>query len=45
VADERPIDDPERLAEEARAAVEKSATQLRARDLAIEIEPPTPFVP
>ena len=45
MTDERPIDDPARLAEEARAQIEKNAAALRAKELAVEVEPPAPFVP
>jgi len=41
--DERSIDDPARLADEARDIVQKSATELRAQRIPIETEPPTVF--
>jgi hypothetical protein len=41
--DERNIDDPSRLADEARENVEKAATELRSSRVPIETEPPTPF--
>ena len=43
--DERDIDDPARLADEARDIVQKAATELRAQRLPIETEPPTVFRP
>jgi hypothetical protein len=43
--DERSIDDPERLADEARDIVQKTATELRAQRIPIETEPPTIFKP
>jgi len=45
VEDERPLDDPARLADEAREQVEKNAVTLRAKDVPQRVEPPTPFVP
>jgi hypothetical protein len=41
--DERNIDDPARLADEAREIVQKAATELRAQRIPIETEPPTTF--
>jgi hypothetical protein len=41
--DERNIDDPARLADEAREIVQKAATELRAQRIPIETEPPTIF--
>jgi hypothetical protein len=41
--EERNIDDPVRLADEARENVQKAATELRAQRLPIETEPPTVF--
>jgi len=43
--DERNIDDPARLADEAREIVQKAATELRAQRIPIETEPPTIFRP
>jgi hypothetical protein len=43
--DARPIDDPARLADEARAAVEKNATELRKQRVPIATEPPTVYRP
>ena len=43
--DERPLDDPMRLADEARVQVEQNAAVLRAREIPLAIEPPTTFVP
>ncbi len=43
--DARDKDDPERLAEEAKAQVEKQAADIRAAKVPIEIEPPTSFRP
>jgi hypothetical protein len=43
--DERDIDDPMRLAHEAREAAEKAAVELRASPVPIETEPPTVFRP
>jgi len=40
---ERSIDDPARLADEAREIVQKAATELRAQRIPIETEPPTTF--
>jgi len=41
--DERNIDDPARLADEAREIVQKAATELRAQRIPIDTEPPTIF--
>jgi hypothetical protein len=41
----RPIDDPARLADEARATVEKNATELRKQRVPIATEPPTAYRP
>jgi hypothetical protein len=41
--EERNIDDPARLADEARENVQKAATELRAQRVPIETEPPTVF--
>jgi hypothetical protein len=41
--DERDIDDPARLADEAREIVQKAAMELRAQRIPIETEPPTIF--
>jgi hypothetical protein len=41
--DARNVDDPSRLADEARENLVKSATELRASRVPIETEPPTPF--
>ena len=38
-------DDPRRLAEEARALVERQAAELRAVKVPIETEPPAPYRP
>jgi len=43
--DTRPIDDPARLADEARATVEKNATEIRKQRVPIATEPPTVFRP
>jgi len=43
--DPRPVDDPARLADEARATVEKNATELRKQRLPIATEPPTVYRP
>jgi hypothetical protein len=43
--DTRPIDDPVRLADEARAAVEKNATEIRKHGVPIATEPPTAYRP
>jgi hypothetical protein len=43
--DTRPIDDPARLADEARATVEKNATEIRKQHVPIATEPPTVFRP
>ena len=43
--DTRDIDDPERLAEEARDQREKMAAELRAASLRIDIEPATTYRP
>jgi len=43
--DARPVDDPARLADEARATVEKNATELRKQRLPIATEPPTVYRP
>jgi len=43
--DERDRDDPQRLAEEARALVERQAAELRAVKVPIETEPPAPYRP
>lgn len=43
--DTRDRDDPARLAEEARAQVEKQAADLRAVKVPIETEPPAAFRP
>jgi len=41
--EERSLDDPARLAEEARENVQKAATELRAQRVPIETEPATVF--
>jgi len=41
--EERSIDDPVRLAEEARENAHKAATELRSQRVPIETEPPTVF--
>jgi hypothetical protein len=43
--EERSVDDPVRLAEEARENVAKAATDIRAQHIPIETEPPTTFRP
>jgi hypothetical protein len=43
--DTRPIDDPARLGDEARATVEKNATEIRKQRVPIATEPPTAFRP
>lgn len=43
--DTRPIDDPARLADEARAIVEKNATEIRKQRVPIATEPPTAYRP
>jgi hypothetical protein len=43
--DTRPIDDPARLADEARVTVEKNATEIRKQRLSIATEPPTVYRP
>ncbi|MEO8633517.1 MAG: hypothetical protein ABI466_09155 [Chloroflexota bacterium] len=43
--DTRPIDDPARLADEARATIEKNATEIRKQRVPIATEPPTVFRP
>jgi hypothetical protein len=43
--EERSIDDPARLADEARESVQKAANELRAQRVPIETEPPTVFRP
>jgi len=43
--DARPIDDPARLADEARATVEKNATEIRKQRIPIATEPPTVYRP
>jgi hypothetical protein len=43
--DDRPIDDPSRLAEEARAIVEKNAADIRKQSVPIATEPPTVYRP
>jgi len=43
--DERNINDPARLADEAREIVQKAATELRAQRIPIDTEPPTIFKP
>ena len=44
-ADQRPIDDPARLAEEARALIETQAAEIRRAVVPIETEPPTTYRP
>jgi len=44
-AEERNIDDPGLLAEQARENVEKAAADLRSQSVPIETEPPTVFTP
>jgi hypothetical protein len=43
--DTRPIDDPARLADEARATVDKNATETRKHHAPIAAEPPTVYRP
>jgi len=43
--DQRPIDDPARLADEARATVEKNATEIHKQRVPIATEPPTVYRP
>jgi hypothetical protein len=43
--EERNIDEPALLAEQARDNVEKAATELRAQRVPIATEPPTVFKP
>ena len=43
--DTRDVDDPARLAEEARAQADKMAADLRAAKVPIETEPPTAYTP
>jgi hypothetical protein len=43
--DTRPIDDPARLADEARASIEKNAAELRKQGVPIATEPPTVYRP
>jgi hypothetical protein len=43
--DTRPIDDPARLAEEARGIVDKNAAEIRKQRVPIATEPPTVFRP
>jgi hypothetical protein len=43
--DTRGIDDPARLADEARATVEKNATEIRKQRVPIATEPPTVYRP
>jgi len=43
--DTRHIDDPARLADEARATVEKNATEIRKQHVPIATEPPTVYRP
>jgi hypothetical protein len=43
--DPRPIDDPARLADEARATVEKNAIEIRKQRVPIATEPPTAYRP
>jgi hypothetical protein len=43
--DARDPDDPARLADEARALIEKQAADLRAAKVPIETEPPTVYRP
>lgn len=45
VPDPRDLDDPERLAEEARDQREKMANELRAAPLRIDVEPATIYRP
>lgn len=41
--DTRALDDPDRLADEAKAQMEKHAADLRAAKVPIETEPPTVY--
>jgi hypothetical protein len=43
--DARPVDDPTRLAEEARAIVDKNATEIREKRVPIATEPPATYRP
>jgi hypothetical protein len=43
--DTRGIDDPARLADEARATVDKNATEIRKQHVPIATEPPTVYRP
>ena len=43
--DKRERDDPARLADEARAQIEKQAADLRAAKVPIETEPPATYRP
>jgi hypothetical protein len=43
--DTRSIDDPARLADEARATVDKNAAELRKQRVPIATEPPTVYRP
>jgi hypothetical protein len=43
--DTRPIDDPARLADEARGIVEKNAAEIRKQRVPIVTEPPTVYRP
>jgi hypothetical protein len=43
--DTRPIDDPARLGDEARATIEKNATEIRKQRVPIATEPPTVYRP
>ena len=43
--DTRDKDDPERLADEARALIEKHAAEIRAANVPIETEPPATYRP
>ncbi|HEV8228982.1 MAG TPA: hypothetical protein VGQ86_03410 [Candidatus Limnocylindria bacterium] len=43
--DPRPIDDPARLADEARATVEKNAIEIRKQRVPLATEPPTAYRP
>lgn len=44
-SDTRDVDDPARLADEARALAAKHAAELRAAKVPIETEPPTVYEP
>ncbi len=44
-ADTRPIDDPARLGDEARATIDKNASEIRKQRVSITTEPPTVFRP